>query len=255
MSENLSRKLYIIGNGFDLAHGLETSCSDFRDYLHNKDSNFAEELEGIYGKEELWSNFEYALGKPNVMTINQLEKLFNLNIIDQSFAERIGNELYQWILNVNEEINDKSRKYAFQEDSLFFTFNYSMTLELLYEISNKRILHIHNFVSLKYPHIDIVFGHNNLQTNPIILNYTRKDVGQIIFKNQSWFDFIKNVHVKTIEVIGHSYNSIDYLYYEKINEMLPNVFWIFNCYSQRDEDNLQIMLKNIKIDRSRYKIV
>lgn len=42
-------KLYIIGNGFDLAHGLKTEYINFREYLLKTDEQFVYDLERLYG--------------------------------------------------------------------------------------------------------------------------------------------------------------------------------------------------------------
>ncbi|MGN0363530.1 MAG: bacteriophage abortive infection AbiH family protein [Bilifractor sp.] len=84
------KTLYIIGNGFDRAHGLNTSYWDFRSYLQENAENFLIEFEKIYGYHPmdiddyyipmnkqneaikrrndilynlLWKNFEYSLGE------------------------------------------------------------------------------------------------------------------------------------------------------------------------------------------------
>lgn len=85
------KTLYIIGNGFDRAHGLETSYWDFRTYLKDNAEEFLENLEHIYGfypinddhlfsasaleaankardallYNKLWETFEYGLGHPD----------------------------------------------------------------------------------------------------------------------------------------------------------------------------------------------
>lgn len=83
-------RLYIIGNGFDLAHGLKTSYWDFRKYLKKYAEGFLLEFEKLYGfypvqlhdrylsenrqrellrqreeilYEELWNSFEFSLGQ------------------------------------------------------------------------------------------------------------------------------------------------------------------------------------------------
>ena len=40
--------LYIIGNGFDRAHGLKTSYCDFRNYLEKYAEDFLVQLENMY---------------------------------------------------------------------------------------------------------------------------------------------------------------------------------------------------------------
>lgn len=67
--------LHIIGNGFDLAHGIDSKYSDFKKYAwqhaRNK-SYYLGVLESCYPEKDiesgelmLWSNLEYALGNLN----------------------------------------------------------------------------------------------------------------------------------------------------------------------------------------------
>lgn len=57
-------QLWIIGNGFELAHELKTRYYDFRDYLEEHDSGLKNTLEEGYSDSfELWSNFEDVLGR------------------------------------------------------------------------------------------------------------------------------------------------------------------------------------------------
>jgi hypothetical protein len=54
-------KLYIIGNGFDLHHGLLTSYSDFEQYLKVNDVRLLDNLNKYYflnNSKSLWSHFE-----------------------------------------------------------------------------------------------------------------------------------------------------------------------------------------------------
>ena len=66
------KNLIIIGNGFDLAHGLETRWSNFKEYL----SLFNEEL--LYyleqcAENDLWSKKKKGLGKlPNPSCVTAL---------------------------------------------------------------------------------------------------------------------------------------------------------------------------------------
>lgn len=41
-------KLFIIGNGFDIGHGLPTHYWDFRTYLENRDPSFLTAFEEHY---------------------------------------------------------------------------------------------------------------------------------------------------------------------------------------------------------------
>lgn len=57
--------LYIIGNGFDLLHGANSSYYDFRDSM-GKNNHLRWCLETYLNAENLWGNFEEALGHLNV---------------------------------------------------------------------------------------------------------------------------------------------------------------------------------------------
>ena len=82
-------KLFIIGNGFDLAHGLKTRYGDFRDYLEAYHEDFLSSFDKMYDVPQIdychshridieflenkrkkiiekeWKNFEIYLGKAN----------------------------------------------------------------------------------------------------------------------------------------------------------------------------------------------
>ena len=50
-------RLYIIGNGFDIAHGIPCKYSDFRRYCEEKMPKMYEKLNRFYdGGDKLWSD-------------------------------------------------------------------------------------------------------------------------------------------------------------------------------------------------------
>jgi len=60
----MNDKLYIIGNGFDLHHGIKTNYVDFRNYLEENFPDLFDSLESYYNMDEdslLWSEFENGL--------------------------------------------------------------------------------------------------------------------------------------------------------------------------------------------------
>ena len=86
----MSKSLYIIGNGFDRAHGLKTSYWDFRTYLEENHWEFLLALEKLYDfepfdeadsytaknakklhedrlQQELWSQLEENIGHPDIV--------------------------------------------------------------------------------------------------------------------------------------------------------------------------------------------
>jgi hypothetical protein len=52
-------KLYIIGNGFDRAHGIKSDYKDFMDYCEGNAHEYYAAMNCLYDKrKKLWSKFE-----------------------------------------------------------------------------------------------------------------------------------------------------------------------------------------------------
>ena len=63
MKENRFKDLYIIGNGFDLHHGVKSSYNHFKKWLEKNDQDLLLEMEVLWNNNfQLWSDFERALG-------------------------------------------------------------------------------------------------------------------------------------------------------------------------------------------------
>lgn len=169
-------KLFIIGNGFDLAHGIPSRYNpDFK--------NIAERIEqiayfwDIYQSQEadIWADFENLLANPD---FNNLEEIFDGyapdyssdyerdrdSIIDQvDLNGKLMDALYEFADQAENSINSKRPLIKYEEDfssnGLLITTNYTHTLEKLYGINRNNVLHIHGEVGadnliLGYPEGD-----------------------------------------------------------------------------------------------------
>ena len=74
-----------------------------------------------------------------------------MNTIYTEIRERF----HEWIIQLNNPHTDKKVKIE-QNDSVFFTFNYTKTLENLYNIPSSNIIHIHGCVD---DNEDFILGH------------------------------------------------------------------------------------------------
>lgn len=158
------RKLYIIGNGFDIHHGLKTGYADFHKWLQQRnDYSSVEEMERFFAVEDLWKNFEENLGKLNypniVMEIardyvpSPAEEHYEARLSDaqvevettiKEWRNYIQNGLAKWIKCVGRP--DASKRLSLDPDAFYITFNYTKTLENLYSIAVQNILHIHGCI-------------------------------------------------------------------------------------------------------------
>jgi hypothetical protein len=125
----------------------------------------------------------------------------------------------------------------------FFTFNYTQTLETIYNISTNNICHIHG-VSKGLKNLndiaseDLIFGHGQgaYDTNVTDIintayNITKKPVNQCIEKNKLFFEKLKDVN--NIYSYGFSFGDVDMPYIKKICQSIldtTNVTWYFNDF-------------------------
>lgn len=125
-------ELFIIGNGFDLAHGLKTSYLDFRNFLENDNNDFLQQLENMYDfyprsnftkKEILWKDFENNL--PQIIDTELVERGSNIDMgleieegiedtLDEywrnefKFIEKLNEKIEEWIMQI--DINKAEKK-------------------------------------------------------------------------------------------------------------------------------------------------
>lgn len=186
--------LNIIGNGFDLYHGLPTAYYYFACYILSNDESFYDDLTDMYGfskgvmhyiSEDLdrgiddvgyWREFEKHLGEIDSMWIentlmDDLELEYpdavDLDIDRTRYAYRIQSFLKEWINNSidignNYRIIDKElgeKRLVFSAEDRFISFNYTHTLEKIYGVED--ILHIHGEGSLYGIDEPLIIGHGN----------------------------------------------------------------------------------------------
>lgn len=171
------KNLYIIGNGFDIYHGIKSRFSDYRKWLENNNPDLYYKLVELYedaSVSEWWNDFENHLADFNILDyafrlgfenqpdfasddfrerdryVAQLkaEKTFSL------LSEEIRDSLYKWISQLS--MPEEPRVIIEQVGSFFLTFNYTHTLEDIYHIPNNQVLHIHGNLTEEE---SIIYGH------------------------------------------------------------------------------------------------
>ena len=172
--------LIIIGNGFDLHHGLETSYSSYRDWLLGHDERVVTDFElfdyategldrerSLYSKpssmeegDRRWSSLEESLGIEWDDLCNEtLEHTYPDLFEDNPGWDDFWVELQVRLEYLKKLTRDRFREWVESIDvskakpvldlpktSSFITFNYTPTLEHVYGVRLDRILHIHGSV-------------------------------------------------------------------------------------------------------------
>lgn len=162
-------RLFVIGNGFDLHHDLETSYLDFKDYVQERRFDVSYTFYRIIAQQnievesELWIDFENSLARIDLGEIIRysgevfeydrepaLQKTLNLF---SSLAEHLSDDLHDlftnWITDVvipkREELI--CRPLELPKCARFLNFNYTPVLQAVYGIPDSQVLHIHGSLS------------------------------------------------------------------------------------------------------------
>lgn len=303
-----SEKLYIIGNGFDLHHKLKTHYYDFANYLKDNDPILFESLANHIAFPDSdanpWRQFESNLAHLDVDRILDEHTSSLPDYASDSFKERdryafpgamqieyenyttnLFNAFKDFILAVEYHPSVINHKIDLDNTALFLQFNYTETLERIYNIKASRILYIHNSA---YHHDNIVLGHgtdpleleeklpeppDNLSSEElerwydenifsdysydegkkIIRQYftaTYKPTKDILKQFDSFFAGLKDI--TEINVYGHSIAEVDRPYFSRIvAEVHSDAQWNVSYLGLEEKERHLQTLLNLGIDKNR----
>jgi hypothetical protein len=271
--------LYIIGNGFDLHHNFPTSYGYFEKFMENWSKPMYHEIHHFWKfklTNDKWSDFE------NDLSTYNSEKMYNefsqINENPEYIAEKCASEtqkLYEGITNCFIDwikdiiLEPLTKKVKLTQNAQYITFNYTRTLQDIYEISESNIWHIHG----ASPDNNLIFGHNKkekieynysdgtgmpstgqewneeaLRFAKLPLNQFRKKTDKIITENSARFNRYQNI--EKIYVLGHSLADVDLPYFEVIYKSNKKAKWYISYYNITEQENLCSQLKKIGVKKS-----
>ena len=176
--------LYVVGNGFDLTHGVPSSYSQFRDWL-GKRSDLKDTLETYIRNDALWCDFEEALADLDLdtpsMAIPEMLDIFDAYDPDAQMADyyaaidmamepvdAITNELpkkfRKWINSLKVDTERKPLNNIVKTGAKYLDFNYTEFVETLY--GAKDVCYIHG--SRKKEKNKLILGHSYKRNVPEI---------------------------------------------------------------------------------------
>ena len=175
--------LYIIGNGFDLHHGVESNYGHFHEWLKTNYAWDYDEIESFFGAIDLWSELEQNMALFNYEKFGTNTAKFSTPMVVQNtdgsvhgfskavtdvyrrmyeWREKMGLGLSDWVKTLS--VSNTNEFDIKKENAVFLTFNYTRTLEDLYGIIGDRILHIHG--QLGDERGSLVLGHGGNVATP-----------------------------------------------------------------------------------------
>ena len=262
--------LHIIGNGFDLAHGIASSYADFKDYAwKHGDQYLMGLLETCYpdvnpwnGELYLWSDLERALGNLYFQAafeastddiqledghegryIAQMEDApeFLLGMMFDAF-HRVFED---WVNDIDNNVDPIPHLFHFGGGDKYLSFNYTDTLEKVYGVPRNRINYIHG---RRNSNDEIIVGHHavvnandHLSDDPIIYEYQGYEniANEVNKQRKLTSDIIANNReywqslgqVDKVMVYGHSLTDVDMDYFHEVAKHVKGICeWHFSIY-------------------------
>lgn len=263
--------LFVIGNGFDLAHGLKTKYKHFREYLEEHDENFLYALEGMYGfsresnrqwiEEYLWEQFEKNLSYINDAEIIDfgtgiemgleggdvgIEDTLNEYWEEQyGFIEKLNCYVKDWIEQIDLNINRRSKIISEEFNDLFLTFNYTLVLEDVYGIDNNNILHIHGSIDGWYDY-EPVIGHGDYSKISEMKQLAYEASEEFLEKESSIYNAIANYYERTLKDVQY-FKRINNQFFKNLNKV-TEIFIVGHSLGEVDMPYFQEIKKNVNDD-------
>lgn len=285
--------LIVVGNGFDLDHGMATGFSDFRKFLEKCGDHIWEGLESIseYAEvppEEMWFEFEKYMEGLNTDYLNDYNEYKTGELVsygsdefrdrdnhtlefyydkDLSWIASLKGAFYEWISAIELPLSKKYRIDS--DDSLVLNFNYTDLLEKVYGVPSNKIIHIHGTLLSKD---SLIMGHrahpNSGELNASLggddtrlrraydqcSDYLSEFYKPVELIAERLDDFLGRCSdIRYVIVLGHSYNEIDWPYFRVIADRCHDAGFVFSAYSEEDIDHLGRMAEELSVGE--YRII
>lgn len=156
--------LYIIGNGFDLHHGVRSSYKDFERWLKKHDTDTYSTYNTVCPYSNKWQDFEtsmayvdrdYLIESGGLFLFDKIIDFNDCQVADilmggdaatntaDELLDNLKKDLHRWICSISIPKNYEKNKLFIDYYGRFLTFNYSLFLESKYGIERERINYIH----------------------------------------------------------------------------------------------------------------
>lgn len=268
--------LYIIGNGFDLHHNFPISYNHFENFMEDWSRLMYYEIHNYWKfklKDDKWCDFENDLSSYNSRKMhkeyskrdNDPEYIAGQCAFETQKVHRGLTDCFiDWVKSI--QLEPRTKKVELIQNAQYINFNYTRTLQEIYEIPESVIWQIHGS-SLDR---EVIFGHK--VKNEIEYNYSddtgmpstdqewgeeawryaklphsqfRKKTDQIIKENQAQFQKYRNL--ENIYVLGHSLADVDLPYFEVIHKNNKRAKWYVSYYDDSEQEDLCSQLKKVGV--------
>lgn len=174
--------LFIIGNGFDIMHGVKSSYYNFRDTI-GRNNMLRFTLENYIRQDDVWGNFENGLAYlDREMMLGTLDDwLDDFDVLDEDdddfsaanyfaaqdtatsqiyiLTQELPKRFRKWIRTLKPLSLLKPVDDIIKKEARYINFNYTEFLETIYGVPQENILYIHG--DRRDKKIQLVLGHGH----------------------------------------------------------------------------------------------
>lgn len=283
----MAGRLYIIGNGFDLHHGIPSSYREFARYLGNTDPTIYTLVDEYFSIDDaFWADFEmrladfdadYAVDYASQFLDDEGHGDFQYEMekIGTGLSSGLRKRFAEWIRGLQiPSPSEIDRPLVIDPSATFLSFNYTTTLERAYLVPASNILHIHGYAG--DPTDSLILGHgwerrpeDSLNFDPVgpdddwrvrdgieyLDDYfaaTFKPTAKLIERNALFFDRLSTVD--DVMIMGHGFANVDEAYIEAIMERvnLATTRWTISVFGDLQERQARFGAYGLQPDLVRY---
>jgi hypothetical protein len=271
----MNHKLYVIGNGFDIFHDIDSRYSDFRNYVQVNDPTLLDALDDYFVSDELWSDFEETLayidtdkivddaseylvgyGADDWKDSSHHDYQYELQRAIDIITIRLRENFINWILNLN---IPNIQKITLPKNAKYLVFNYTGTLEQNYGIPEERILYIHN--KALNINSEIILGHSRESTPENQFSNYKDDEDmesydvRVLEGNRILDEYFESTYkntstiirenelffndlddIREIFILGHSISPVDLPYFQVIfANVSPDAKWNVSYFDNKNK--------------------
>ena len=234
---NPQKALFVLGNGFDLVHGVKSSYYNFRDTL-GKNNNLRLYLETYLDVDDIWADFEEGLA--HIRSSDMLNSLDDFmidfdaydpdaQIADMYIAadmasqpvqvimEDLPRRFRQWVESLRLSSDNEPLKNLIRMESIYLNFNYTEFVETLYGVAEDKVCYVHGSRKRRtgFPKEELILGHtpgagdSDEQPDIRIPNWRSKQKSEkyfaaeeAVYERINWYDSATTKNCKDI-IIQH----------------------------------------------------
>lgn len=216
--------VFIVGNGFDLMHGVPSSYYNFKDSMGQR-NELKEALEVYIRKDDLWADFEESLAylDDEAMLVTLNDWMDNFDVKEQHdddfsaadffmaaeaamaptyiITRELPKRFRKWVSTLKATLYNTPLMQIINNQSMFINFNYTEFLETIYGVPKKNIFYIHGDRRDKYK--ELILGHSGSLNHEIEIDPSGLKSNHLRMENQTTYD----LHETAGYQLGNYYDS------------------------------------------------